>query len=166
MIPTILHSLISPTISHSTPLLLRTHLAIDPVLTPTTYSLAKFVSRTAELFLKLPFETVLRRGQMAVISSPQYRLSDNNELEPMVEVGPYRGVVGTMWSIAREEGTSQEVALAGGAGAKAVKRGKKPERKGQGVQGLWRGWRVGMWGLVGVWSARAMSGSGSSGGEF
>lgn len=101
---------------------------------------------------------------MAVILSPQYQLDDNNLPEPMVAIGPYRGVVGTMWSIVREEGTSQEVP--GTSGVKALKRGKRVERKGQGVQGLWRGWRVGMWGLAGVWSARAMSGSVSSGGEF
>jgi fusion and transport protein UGO1 len=101
---------------------------------------------------------------MAVIASPQYRLSDTNEPEAMVEIGPYKGVIGTMWSIVREEGTSQEVLPTGG--AKAIKKRKRSERKGQGVPGLWRGWRVGMWGLVGVWSARAMSGSGSSGGEF
>jgi fusion and transport protein UGO1 len=166
MIPTILHSLITPTISHSTPLLLRSHLAIDPVLTPTTYSLAKFLSRTAELFLKLPFETVLRRGQMAVLASHQYRLEGIEELEPMVEIAPYKGVLGTMWSIVREEGTSDQEMLLGTGGATAVKRGKKAARKGQGIEGLWRGWRVGMWGLMGVWGARAMSGSGSSGGEF
>jgi len=163
MIPTILHSLITPTISHSTPLLLRSRLGIDPVLTPTTYSFSKFLFRTAELFLKLPLETVLRRGQMAVLASPQYQL-ETEKFEPMVEVGPYRGVVGTMWSIAHEEGTStysQETL-----GAKGAKRSKKTERKGQGVEGLWRGWRVGMWGLVGLWGAKLMSPSGGSGGEF
>lgn len=84
--------------------------------------------------------------------------------EPMVEVGPYRGVLGTMWSIVKEEGTSVDpsgkTVLANG------KRGKKAERKGQGVEGLIRGWRVGMWGLVGLTVSRAMSLSGSAGGEF
>ena len=37
-------------------------------------------------------------------------------------------------------------------------------RKGQGIRGLWRGWRVGFWGLVGVWGAAALGGAG--GGEF
>ena len=93
---------------------------------------------------------------MAVLASPQYQGA--KELEPMVEIGPYRGVLGTMWSIARDEGTSQDL-------SKTVKKGKKTERKGQGIGGLWRGWRVGMWGLAGVWGARAMSGSGN-GGQF
>lgn len=45
-------------------------------------------------------------------------------------------------------------------------------RKGQGVEGLYRGWRVGMWGLVGIWgtgflgglSGAADGGEGSAGG--
>jgi fusion and transport protein UGO1 len=72
MIPTILHSLITPAINHSTPLLLRTPLAVDVILTPTTYSLPKFLSQTIDLFLKLPLETVLRQGQMAVLASLPY----------------------------------------------------------------------------------------------
>jgi fusion and transport protein UGO1 len=43
---------------------------------------------------------------------------------------------------------------------------KKANKKGQGLEGLWRGWRVGMWGLVGVWGASAIGGSGNAGGEF
>ncbi len=39
-------------------------------------------------------------------------------------------------------------------------------RKGQGVEGLFRGWRVGMWGLVGVWGAATLGGVGGKGGEF
>jgi fusion and transport protein UGO1 len=50
--------------------------------------------------------------------------------------------------------------------AKSVRKGKKPQRKGQGIEGLWRGWRVGMWGLAGMWSARAMGGSGANPREF
>jgi fusion and transport protein UGO1 len=161
MVPTILHCLITPTINHSTPLLLRTHLAIDPVITPATYSFFKFLSRTVELFLKLPLETVLRRGQMNVLTSALYRVQSGDVFEPMVEIGPYRGVMSTMWSIVKEEGTSSREITVG-----TKKRAKKVERKGQGIEGLWRGWRVGMWGLVGVWGARAMGGGGSSGGEF
>ena len=78
----------------------------------------------------------------------------------MVELGPYKGVMGTMWSIVREEGTSSQEITVG-----KSRKGKKVERKGQGIEGLWRGWRVGMWGLVGVWGARAMGGGGN-GGEF
>jgi fusion and transport protein UGO1 len=163
LIPTILHSLITPTISHSTPLLLRSHLAIDPILTPNTYQLARFVSRTIELFLKLPLETVLRRGQMAVLESPPYKLEGGKELESTAKLGEYRGVVGTMWLIAREEGVRENPLSKGKKGKGKVEK----ELKGQGIQGLWRGWRVGMWGLVGMWTSRALSGgSGGNGGEF
>ena len=158
MAPTILHSLITPTIHHSTPLLLRSYLGIDPVLTPTTYGISKCLFQTTELFLKLPFETVLRRSQMAVLATPPYQSEDGKRLETIVDIGPYHGVLGTMWSIAREEGRSSSVV--------SVKKGKKAETKGQGVDGLWRGWRVGMWGLAGMWGARALGGSGANGGEF
>lgn len=102
---------------------------------------------------------------MAVLASPEYTTEESTEPEPMVPIGPYKGVLGTLWSITREEGTSVKETDPVPGGAKVLKKNKKAARKGQGVQGLWRGWRVGVWGLVGVWSARAMSGGGS-GGEF
>ncbi|KAH8656520.1 mitochondrial fusion protein-like protein [Tricladium varicosporioides] len=162
IIPTALHSLIAPLINHSTPLLLLSHLGIDPVLTPTTYSVADFLSRTAELFIKLPLETVLRRGQAFVLKSTLYIDSNGERMEMLVEPGPYKGVLGTMWSIVREEGTSLDT----GAVVKTATLRKRSERKGQGIEGLWRGWRVGMWGLVGMWGAKAMGGSGGQAGEF
>jgi mitochondrial fusion and transport protein UGO1 len=125
---------------------------------------AKFFSRTVELFLKLPLETLLRRAQVAVLSSPEYRMQTGKglraEFEPTVPVGEYRGVIGTIWCIVREEGVREEVNTKKGKG-----KGKVTKRKGQGVEGLWRGWRVGMWGLVGVWGAGLM-GRSANGGEF
>ncbi len=42
--------------------------------------------------------------------------------------------------------------------------GGEKRKKGQGMQGLWRGWRVGMWGLVGMWGANALgAGAGGNG---
>lgn len=190
---TLLHATVPTFISSSTPLFLRTFLAVDPIVTPTAYSFATFCSATAELFLRLPLETVLRRGQVAVLhdhendrlaaayrhppetaasralKSPIYGLDEDASVRcfhTVVEPGPYRGVLGTMWFIVRDEG----VQVVGPGAAK----GKAPAavasfsartriRKGQGVQGLWRGWRVGFWGLVGVWGAAAMGGGG---GEF
>lgn len=99
---------------------------------------------------------------MAVLASPAYQSEDSKRLETIVEVGPYSGVIGTMWSIAREEGGSSTPDIVVGRGKKA----KKADRKGQGVEGLWRGWRVGMWGLAGMWAAKALGGAGSNGGEF
>ena len=151
--------------THSSHLLLRSQLAIDPVLTPTTYSIASFCSSLVELFLKLPMETVLRRGQMAVVSSPKY-IGAGKPLEPIVDVGTYRGPLGTMWMIVREEGKSYapESAAVKAATRGIKKSGKLGERKGQGIEGLWRGWRVGFWGLVGMWGASILGGAG--GGEF
>lgn len=82
-----------------------------------------------------------------------------------MEPGPYTGVVGTMWSIVYEEGGSGKE-LETIPGSRVVRKTKKSQRKGQGFEGLWRGWRVGMWGLVGMWGARAMGGSGGNAREF
>jgi fusion and transport protein UGO1 len=161
-IPTVLHSIISPVLIQSTPILLSSHLSIDPVRTPAIFSVASFLSQAVELFVKLPLETVLRRGQMSVLSSPPYYTG--KELDTVVDIGPYNGPIGTMWMIIREEGQrdDQEEKFPSGP---VTRKTKKPQGKqGQGVEGLWRGWRVGMWGLVGMWGAAAMGGNG--GGEF
>ena len=98
---------------------------------------------------------------MSLLTSTHYRLETGDHFEPIVPLGPYSGVIGTMRSIVKEEGTSSFEVMVG-----SKKKAKTVERTGQGIEGLWRGWRVGMWGLVGVWGARAMGGGGSSGGEF
>jgi fusion and transport protein UGO1 len=157
--------MVAPTISHSTPLLLRSHLSIDPVLTPSTFQLATFLSRSLELFVKLPLETVLRRAQFATLKQEVEMARANGlwegDLDTVVNVGEYRGVIGTMWLIVREEGVREPPLLKGGVKTKALK-----EQKGQGLPGLWRGWRVGMWGLVGMWTSRALSGGNGPAGEF
>lgn len=117
--------------------------------------------------MKLPIETVLRRGQMSVVSSSKY-IGNEKGLETIVDVGPYRGTLATMWLIAHEEGVSlgKENGI-GKPGARAVKKsGRLGERKGQGIEGLWRGWRVGIWGLVGIWGAAVLGGAANSSGEF
>lgn len=63
----LLHSTIPSFIMTSTPLFLRSNLRVDPVLTPAAYSICTFLSATAELFVKLPLETILRRGQIHVL---------------------------------------------------------------------------------------------------
>lgn len=63
-------------------------------------------------------------------------------------------------------GRADLVKGSGGAPALKVERMGKERRKGQGVEGLFRGWRVGMWGLVGVWGAATLGGVGGKGGEF
>lgn len=192
---TLLHACIPTLVSSSTPLLLRSTLSIDPIITPTTYSLSTFVSSVGELFLRLPLETALRRGQVAVLqdnenrrlaasyrhppSERQTQSEPHNHQFPhtpalttpiedaglrrfhtIVPPGPYRGLLGTLWYVVREEGVSV-VPPASTANRGFQRPGR--ERRGQGVQGLWRGWRVGVWGLVGIWGAAALGGGG---GEF
>lgn len=182
LLPTILHSTVPTFIATSAPLFLRSSFRIDPILTPTAYSFCSFVASGVELFFKLPFETVLRRAQMGFVaqlprvdaqsrrpsSHQRVREPSPASLETVVEVGPYTGVFSTMWRIAREEGESYERTAATTRGAPGTFAHKPvyAARKGQGIQGLWRGWRVGTWGLVGVWSAAALGGAGVKGGEF
>ena len=98
----------------------------------------------------------------------------SSQVQTIVEVGPYKGLVGTIYHIVFEEGVngnpdSAPEVVRGSGGAPAVKTvGTKSEqrRKGQGVQGLYRGWRVGMWGLVGVWGAASLGKVGGKGAEF
>lgn len=72
-----------------------------------------------------------------------------------------------MWSIAREEGeSSSPEPITSVAVTKPLRKTKKVQKKGQGIEGLWRGWRVGVWGLVGMYGSKAMSGVGSTEGEF
>ncbi|KAI9726026.1 MAG: mitochondrial fusion and transport protein ugo1 [Chrysothrix sp. TS-e1954] len=193
---TLLHSTLPTLLSTSTPLFLRQNLRIDPIITPTAYSTATFASNTLELFLRLPVETVLRRGQMreivlqerklkaargrqrsrATSSEPSESTSSSAEgdLKTVVELGKYTGVIASMWSIMREEGEVPEVVeirstppqRQGSQSRGAQKQTITRPRRGQGIHGLWRGWRVGWWGLVGVWGAAALGGAGGKGGEF
>ncbi|KAI2633967.1 mitochondrial carrier domain-containing protein [Xylaria nigripes] len=166
--PTILNSLIHPFITLSTPLALRSQLLIDRDLSPLTFSVVKFCTSCASLFVKLPLETVLRRGQMAVLAEPAYvqALDKTRKLETIVEPGPYHGVVGTMYTIIKEEGSRAVPTPTKSSPRRRAK--AKPDdviyRKGQGLEGLWRGWKVSWWGLVGLWTASVAGGGGE--GEF
>ncbi|KAI3396974.1 hypothetical protein diail_11374 [Diaporthe ilicicola] len=194
VLPTVLHSLVHPVLALSTPLVLRTKFLIDSELSPATFSVAKFCSSAAALFFKLPLETVLRRGQVAVLSQPSYtRAADRDAnpttsskpgkhsgeaktatatpLEAIVQPGRYQGVAGTMYTIVNEEGSHAVHAAAPVAGKSknASKKGRKTVaeavyRRGQGLEGLWRGWKVNTWGLVGLWMASVAGGGGD--GEF
>jgi fusion and transport protein UGO1 len=88
-------------------------------------------------------------------------MRNDQTIVTVVDVGLYRGVFGTMWGIIKEEGTGAEV-------EEKFSITAKKRKKGQGMEGLWRGWRVGMWGLIGVWGAAALGGAHGAGqcGEF
>lgn len=200
---TLLHATIPSVFSTTTPLVLRNSLKIDPLITPASYSVCTFLSAAAELFVRLPVETVLRRGQVNAVledarakeaaAAAQERsrsrgrrtrklrqdtygeyIEDEQDVglegdemaavDTVVPIGPYTGVIATMWRIARDEGEMVESPATAAVQARPLTARKK--RRGQGVQGLWRGWRVGWWGLVGVWGAAALGGAGGKGGEF
>lgn len=167
VIPTVLHSLVHPLLTLSTPLVLRSRFMIDNNASPTTFSVAKFCSSFAALFVRLPLETVLRRGQMAVLSSQPYiRGVKDQKLETIVSAGQYRGVLGTMYYIVKEEG-SHAVKKSGQKRGKSKGKAKITEtvyRKGQGLEGLWRGFGVSWWGLVGLWTVGILGNAGD--GEF
>ncbi|KAG5977296.1 hypothetical protein E4U55_006886 [Claviceps digitariae] len=170
-LPTILNSLIHPLLRLSTPLVLRTRFMIDKQVSPTTFSIAKFFASSAAVLVKLPIETVLRRGQMAVLSGQDYVRAlggKDAKLDTIVPVGRYSGVIGTMYHIAAEEGTRENPAAAK---ASSIKKSKAKSKllqntrvKGQGMEGLYRGWKVNWWGLVGLWVASMASNGGE--GEF
>jgi mitochondrial fusion and transport protein UGO1 len=178
---TFLHSTLPTLISASTPLFLRTQLGLDPTAAPTTYAAATFISQAVEIGIKLPIETVLRRGQLAVANSTSpppsprsARSHTSDKTQPTtIDIGPYKGLFGTMYHIVYEEGSRSESksstsAVRGGSkGSLARSLTVQKRKKGQGVEGLWRGWRVGAWGLFGIWTAHFVGG-GSTGnaGEF
>lgn len=156
---TFLTSTLPTLISTSSPLFLKNNLNLDPILNPNSWNIATFVASTIDLAVRLPLETVLRRAQIATWTSPKLSpplsSSSRKAFETIVPVPQvYRGIVPTMYSIIREEGTSSSPTdKAAGALGKPPRR-----RKGQGVQGLYRGWRLGLWSLVGVWGAGFIGG--------
>jgi fusion and transport protein UGO1 len=141
---------------------------MDSQASPTTFSIAKFIASSAAILVKLPLETVLRRGQAAVLSSQNYVQAldvKEQKLDTVVPVGRYQGVMGTMYYIATEEGMREvPVRSAGKKGKGKATTVQTVYRKGQGLEGLWRGWKVNWWGLVGLWMANAVGNGGE--GEF
>ncbi|GJN75460.1 mitochondrial fusion and transport protein ugo1 [Purpureocillium lilacinum] len=167
-LPTVLNSLVHPLLTLSTPLVLRTRFMIDSQVSPMTFSVAKFLASSAAILVKLPIETVLRRGQMAVLTGQQYVRAlgtKDQKIETIVPIGRYKGVFGTMYHIASEEGTREIPATQPPKKGKAKAKTLQPtHRKGQGLEGLWRGWKVNWWGLVGLWTASVVGHGGE--GEF
>jgi len=151
-LPTALAHTVPQIFSAATPLLLRRQLKLTPETTPNLWSLSSFLTCLTDLFIRLPLETIERRAQI-------HTLKQHEPLLPtIVESAPYLGVGGTVYSILYSEG---ETSL------KDPRTGMINLKKGQGMSGLVRGWRVGFWGLVGVWGAGAMGpGENKGRGEF
>lgn len=150
-LPTSLYHAIPTTFSAASPLFLRRQLKITPELTPSLWSLAAFTTSLTDLFIRLPLETILRRSQVKTLKSTE------PEMPTIVETAPYSGVWGTVYSILYVEGETTT----------KDSRGMIRVRKGQGAAGLVRGWKVGFWGLVGVWGGGIVGpGNEKSRGEF
>lgn len=157
---TFLTSTLPTLLSASTPVFLKSYLRLDPAMNPASWSLATFASSALDLSIKFPLETVLRRAQIATWTSPKQSLPvSSSKRKAVTTIVPvpqsYRGVLPTIWTIVNDEGYSEsEKDKAAALLGKAPRR----KRKGQGVQGLYRGWRVGFWGLVGVWGTSFIGG--------
>jgi fusion and transport protein UGO1 len=169
------------------PIFFRQWLRIDPIHTPGAYSVTSFLTSLSELFFKLPLETVLRRGHVHVLNGANSSLPskrpanilplhttglNNSKFRPIVPTGPYRGVVGSILYIIYEEGrppqTSPSTPIRSSSSLsnrREAPRRQAGQKRGQGVAGLWRGWRVGFWGIVGMYAAAGV-GSSASAGEF
>ncbi|KAI9685043.1 MAG: mitochondrial fusion and transport protein ugo1 [Bathelium mastoideum] len=173
---TLLHATLPALAAAAVPLTLHRSVGLDAASTSVSSSVVTFAAGAAELAVRLPLETVLRRGQATTVlkhnaasksrSERAVGEEDRGELDAVVEVGPYRGVVGTMWYIVREEGSRTGIAELSRRGGGMVRVGEERRRKGQGVAGLWRGWTVGMWGLIGVWGAMGLGAGSGTEGEF
>ncbi|KAI5307835.1 mitochondrial fusion and transport protein ugo1, partial [Ascosphaera atra] len=190
---TLLTSTLPNLIAGSAPLFFRNYLSLDPLTNQSAWSIFAFISSGLELAVRFPLETVLRRAQIATYTSPALRRQDHSPparptnlaatgsvrsgrasavstTQPVETVVPtpqsYRGVVGTMWSIVYEEGTSAVPRTIpvrdlrdslddrhSDTRSERSMRTQQRRRRGQGIQGLYRGWRLGMWSIVGVWGS-------------
>ncbi|KAB8234669.1 mitochondrial fusion and transport protein ugo1 [Aspergillus alliaceus] len=175
---TILHSSLPNFIMTTTPLFLKSYLSLDPVLNPSMWNLFTFMGSGLELAVRFPLETVLRRAQIATFTSPSVQqhstggLRSTKSAEAAAEVPEvetivptprtYRGIVGTMWGVVYEEGvqSSPEAERAQALFDKPITLKK---RQGQGIHGLYRGWRIGMWGIAGIWGASFLGSAGAGG---
>lgn len=158
VLPTVLHSLVHPILTVSAPVVLHSNLKLDWDLSPFSFSLTNFCSATVALFIRLPLETVLRRAQVSVLSTKQYISAfdpKETSLPTVVPVGPYSGVMGTMYRIIAEEGSRPVPTQTTSRKGKTVT--ETVYLQGQGFGGLTRGWKTSFVGLVGLWSAGMLS---------
>ncbi|KPI35444.1 Mitochondrial fusion and transport protein ugo1 [Cyphellophora attinorum] len=178
---TFLTSTLPTLLSTTTPFFLRSYMGLDPAIHTTSWSVATFASSVLDLSIKFPLETVLRRAQIATWTgmppTPTRSSSSSSAKQKVVSTivqvpQSYRGVLPTIWGIVRDEGYSESAK-----DKTAALMGKAPrrKRKGQGIEGLYRGWRVGLWGLVGIWGSgfagglqgnAAPGGNGAQAGKF
>jgi fusion and transport protein UGO1 len=122
VVPTILHAIIPNYLSSLFTLTLRPYFP-QVSFSPSRYGLP-FLASFLDLGIRLPLESVLRRAQ----------INHSQPERTVVRVGPYNGVVGTLWTMTMEEG-----------------------------DGVFRGWRIGFWGLMMVWVLKTTDALGRGG---
>ena len=93
VLPTILHSCIPTAINLYTPIFLRENLSIDGLQRPKLFAWMSFVGYLLENTIRMPLETVLRRGQAQIC-----RVKCT-----IVRLAPYNGLFGTGYSAIRQE---------------------------------------------------------------
>lgn len=182
---TVMHSSLPNFILTTTPFFLKSYLSIDPIINPSLWSLFTFVGSGLELAVRFPLETVLRRAQIASYTSPSLRqqitgvapqhpssfppAADQQSPEAIETIVPtpqtYRGVVATIWGVIYEEGVSGPPPESERARQLLGKPVLQRKRQGQGIRGLYRGWRIGMWGIAGIWGAGILGAAGGNGDE-
>lgn len=93
VLPTILLSSLPKLVSRASPILFRARWGVDIYSAPVLYNMLSFAAGVLELSVRLPLETVLRRGQLAYVGVRR----------TLVPVGEYKGVLGTCWSVLTSE---------------------------------------------------------------
>ncbi|KNG88710.1 hypothetical protein ANOM_002741 [Aspergillus nomiae NRRL 13137] len=157
---TILHSSLPSFIMTTTPLFLKSYLSLDPVLNPSMWNLFTFMGSGLELAVRFPLETVLRRAQIATFTSPSLRQQPTSRL-PSAKPSEAVSAAPEIETIVRHP--VHIGVLSERCGALFDKPLALRKRQGQGIHGLYRGWRIGMWGIAGIWGASFLGSPGAVG---
>lgn len=136
ILPTVMYSVANSIFKKLTPFVLFVKFGIDSYSYPTLYGTVNLVSSIIELFVKLPLETLLRRAQMSYLLKNSDSSSNPLKIHPseslVVKFGGYSGVHRTLYDIYTFKGENG------------------------GIEGLFRGWRVGLLNILGSWGLRIL----------
>lgn len=118
LLPTCLYSAMEPVFDNGTLIFLKRKLNLDLETDGTSASILSTFISVMRIFIEIPIETVLRRGQ-ADAAKPD---------KTIVTTGKYSGFFGTLWMIVKEE------QAAGGKGTEGLFRGWRFEMWGRAFQ--------------------------------
>lgn len=132
IIPTVLNSLTNQIFKKFTPYLLYFKLGIDIYGSNIFYNFIRLGSSILELFIKLPVETLLRRSQL------QYLLKESHDFNQLkikreqliIKPVEFKGILRTFYEVFYN--------------------------KQNGIEGLFRGWRVGVLSIIGTWGVNIL----------